>query len=86
MTLLADGPTRHEHTLPSLPDLRPGAVAQCPGCGRFFVLDPIPWERTWRPVRWWDRRARRVIRERASRAGLDALAEGNRVKQENGGW
>lgn len=63
--LVADGPTRHEHTLPDEKGLNEGAVARCPGCGRFFVLDPIPWERIWRPVRWWDRRAKQVIRERA---------------------
>lgn len=62
--LVADGPVRHEHTLPPSDVLRPGAVAVCPGCGQAFVLDPIPWERTWRRVRWWDRRARRVLRGR----------------------
>jgi hypothetical protein len=61
--LLANGPERHEHALPPAEVLRPGAVARCPGCGRAFVLDPIPWERTWRRVRWWDRHARRTIRE-----------------------
>jgi hypothetical protein len=59
--VLADGPETHEHDLPAADGLRPGAVAHC-SCGRFFVLDPIPWERIWRPVRWWDRRAKRVIR------------------------
>jgi hypothetical protein len=56
-----DGPERHQHALPDDDGLRDGAVARCLGCGRFFVLDRIPWERTWRPVRWWDRRARREI-------------------------
>ena len=65
--LLVNGPEVHEHNLPPHEVLRPGAVAQCPGCGRFFVLDPIPWERTWRLVRWWDRKARRVIREQAEK-------------------
>jgi hypothetical protein len=60
--LVFDGPIRHEHVLPNETELHEGAVAQC-SCGRFFVLDPIPWERIWRPVRWWDRRARRVVKE-----------------------
>jgi hypothetical protein len=60
MRLVADGPARHTHMLPEEKGLQPGAVAQC-DCGRYFVLDPIPWERTWRPVRWWDRRARRMV-------------------------
>ena len=62
--LLADGPEVHQHELPSSEGLRPGAVAACFGCGKFFVLDPIPWEQTWRSVHWWDRRAKRAIAAR----------------------
>lgn len=72
--LVADGPDRHAHELPDADLLKPGAVAMC-DCGRFFVLDPIPWERTWRPVRWWDRTAKRVIRERAARPANTRQAE-----------
>lgn len=65
--LLADGPDRHVCELPDpkVPvELRPGAVARC-ACGRYWVLDPIAWERVWRRVHPWpfDRRARRTIRQ-----------------------
>lgn len=66
--LVSDGPDRHEHTLPPDTGLRDGAVAVCPGCGRTFVLDRIPWERTWRRMWPWplDRAARRRLRAAAA--------------------
>lgn len=60
-----NGPQPHRHLLPEQPEaegLRPGAVVECASCGRLFLLDPIPWERTWVPLRWWHFRARRAVR------------------------
>lgn len=44
-------------------DLRPGTVEVCQECGRTWVYDPIPWERTYRRLRPWpfDRAQRRAL-------------------------
>lgn len=45
-------------------DLRPGTVEVCCECGRAWVYDPIPWERTYRRLRLWpfDRAQRAALR------------------------
>lgn len=73
MGVLYRPPARHRHCdLPDwqentgAADTRRGTVVECdnPACKKAWVFDPIPWERTWRPLLPWpfDREARNALR------------------------
>jgi hypothetical protein len=60
------GPAGWYAKIPTLSTHPQGTVWEC-GCGRTFIaeatrVDPMPADLTWRRERWWERRARRELR------------------------